>query len=190
MQIKVAMNLRMRPILMLLAAGVASNVHFVVDTQSMLPSSVRKDLDKRFGPWHGVTNKAENGKSCPTSIRGDFDGDGQEDFALHIVVKLAGPAPWHIDGNPTIYVSPTEPEQQRVILYLRRGTGFVSKTLFQHPPNQLDCLVLHRKGARDYRYDLGRYFRYRLDTVGVVAGMVGVSYIYERGKFNEVVTVD
>jgi hypothetical protein len=174
MQIRVAMNLRMRPkILMLLAAGIASNVRFVVDTQSMLPSSIPKDLNKRFGPWHGVTNKAENGKSCPTSIRGDFDGDGQEDFALHIVANRL----------------PAD-KQQRVILYLRRGTRFVSKTLFQHPPNQLDCLVLHRKGARDYRYDLGRYFRYPLDTVGCVAGMGGVSYIYERGKFNEVVTVD
>lgn len=120
-----------------------------------------------------MTNKAENGETCPDLIEGDFDGNGQKDYAIHIVVNEL----------------PVE-KQQRVILYLRKGAGFVRRTVSQLTPNQLSCLVLYKKGGRDYRYDLKRHFRYQLDTVGLVAGMGGVSYLYERGRFHEVVTVD
>jgi hypothetical protein len=153
--------------------GSNSNLHYGVDAKSKLPTAVRKDLDRRLGSWHLVTNKAENTKTCPGLIEGDFDGDGQEDYAIHVVTNEL----------------PVE-RQQRVILYLRKEAGFVRRTISQKPPSQLACLILYKKGARDYRYDLGRYFRYRFDTVGLVAGMGGVSYLYERGKFNEVVTVD
>ena len=62
-----------------LSFGLNRDLPYVAGAKSALPVSIRKDLDRRFGNWHRVAHKAENGRTCPDLIEGDFDGNSQID---------------------------------------------------------------------------------------------------------------
>ena len=138
-----------------------------------LPTFIKLGLKRHYQNWHLVTNKMETGKICPSLLTGDFDGNGQTDYAIYLVTN-----------------KPPITKQQRFVLYLKKGARYYRRTLSQQPVDQMTCPCLYKKGLRDYRYDTHQYFRYRHDTVGWVMGMGGVSYIYEKRRFNEVATVD
>ena len=139
-----------------------------------LPDAVRADLNRHADNWRFVPTTNPGGVKCASIVTGDFDGNGQTDYAVHIVA-----------GN-----GPTE-KRQRLILYLKKGEKYFGRTLSRQVPNNGQCLVFFRKGTKDYRYDTNQYFRYRYDTVGLFfPEKGGESYLYQKGRFYPVITSD
>jgi len=69
-----------------------------------LPDAVRADLNSHAGNWRLVSIKQPVGGKCVSVVTGDFDGNGQPDYAVYIVAGKG----------------PTE-KRQRLILYLKNG---------------------------------------------------------------------
>jgi hypothetical protein len=138
-----------------------------------LPDAVRADLNRHAGAWRLVSIKQPGAGKCVSVVTGDFDGNGQSDYAVYIVAGKG----------------PTE-KRQRLILYLKNGEQYSRRTLSRQSPNNDECLGFFRKGTKDYRYDTHQSFRYRYDTVGLFSEKAGESYLYRRGRFYAVLTSD
>jgi len=139
-----------------------------------LPDAVRADLNSHAGNWRLVSIKQPDGGKCVSVVTGDFDDNGQPDYAVYIVAGKG----------------PTE-KRQRLILYLKNGEQYSRRTLSRQSPNNDVCLGFFRKGTKDYRYDTNQYFRYRYDTVGLFfPEKGGESYLYQKGRFYPVITSD
>lgn len=139
-----------------------------------LPDAVRTDLNSHAGNWRLVSIKVPGGGKCVSVVTGDFDGNGQTDYAVYIVAGKG----------------PTE-KRQRLILYLNSGEQYFRRTLSRQSPNNGACLGFFKKGTKDYRYDTHKYFRYRYDTVGLFfPEKGGESYLYWKGRFYPVITSD
>lgn len=152
-----------------------------------LPSSIRADLDRRFGTWPFNETAEELRKWFSTSkqgadpnlISGDFNGDGLRDYAMQIITTSSGSA------------------VRRVLVYLRRGKGYRQRTLTTGKPSTELFLLLMRRGTKDYNYTRQREFRYKLDTIGLspkrvvpatsieTAGSTPRSPVTRRGRTND-----
>lgn len=140
----------------------------------MLPDAVRANLNRHAGNWRLAMIKDPGCGKFGSVVTGDFDGNGQTDYAVYILASI-GPAE----------------KRQRLILYLKSGEQYFRRTLSQHTPNNGMCLIFFKKGTKDYRYDTHKYFRYRYDAVGLFfPGKGGESYLYEKGLFYPVITSD
>ncbi len=139
-----------------------------------LPDEIRADLTSYLGQWRFVPNRTFDGDKCITQVTGDFDGNGQTDFAVYVRAGQGA----------------TE-TRRRLIVYLRTGVGFARRTLDKSALGNDRCLCLFRKGTKDYKYETQKYFHYQHDTVGLIyPAKAGDSYVYWRGRFYRITTSD
>ncbi len=150
-----------------------------------LPSIVRAELDKRFSGWrfpkvdegiHRYLRENISADTRPEFISGDFDGNGQLDYAVIIEHGVA----LNEDGNP---VRPNG----YVVAFLKNG----DKLKFYMVDDGGEYITLMKKGEKDYDYGTDKNFIYKNDAI--FSGYFekgGSSYIYEKGKFRGITTSD
>jgi hypothetical protein len=113
----------------------------------------------------------------PDWIAGDFDADGQRDYAVQIV-------------------RPSSPNgTQYVLAFLRRGGGYQRLVVNSFPESQGSYLALARRGERvaDLEADLNgdSTFVLRADAIHILFGQeAGSTCVYERGRFRCVLSSD
>jgi hypothetical protein len=151
-----------------------------------LASAIKSALDRRFPGWQFPSVSNDICKflkdyvapdARPELITGDFDGNGQLDYAALVqqgtVTNSEGVAIGH-----NVYV----------VAFLKKRSRF---KMYIADPEGGEYLVLMRKGKRDYDYETNRYFTYANDAI--FAGIfekAGESYIYENGRFRAIITSD
>jgi len=150
-----------------------------------LPSIVRTELDKRFSGWrfpkvdegiHRYLRENISADIRPEFISGDFDGNGQLDYAVIIEHGVA----LGEDGNPVghnIYVVAFLKNGNKLKFYMLRDGG--------------EFIALIKKGEKGYDYATDKNFIYKNDAI--FSGYFekgGSSYIYEKGKFRGITTSD
>ncbi len=150
-----------------------------------LPSIVRAELDKRFPGWrfpkvdegiHRYLRENISADTRPEFISGDFDGNGQLDYAVMIEHGVA----LNEDGNPVghnIYV----------VAFLKYG----GKLKFYMVEDGGEYITLIKKGEKGYDYETDKNFIYKNDALfSGYFEKAGVSHIYEKGKFRGITTSD
>jgi len=156
-----------------------------------LPSIVRTELDKRFSGWrfpkvdegiHRYLRENISADIRPEFISGDFDGNGQLDYAVIIEHGVA----LGEDGNPVghnIYVVAFLKNGDKLKFYMVDDGGMVvDGGVF---------IALIKKGEKGYDYGTDKNFIYKNDAI--FSGYFekgGSSYIYEKGKFRGITTSD
>jgi len=150
-----------------------------------LPSIVRTELDKRFSGWrfpkvdegiHRYLRENISADTRPEFISGDFDGNGQLDYAVIIEHGVA----LGEDGNPVGH-------NTYVVAFLKSG----DKLKFYMMDGGGEYIALIKKGEKGYEYGTGKNFIYKNDAI--FSGYFekgGSSYIYEKGKFRGITTSD
>ena len=159
---------------------------FRCETKPELPHSIKVLLDKQFPGWQfpDVSDddcqsvKSWSGKDAyPQLIKGDFDGDGWDDYA--VLIKND----WQPDDKGRMLT----PGDVLIVAFLNQNGGFTTQVVTHKGGG---CLELMRKGDRDYDYEVQREFTYQYDTIMSGEGMGGTSYVYENGKFRAIITSD
>jgi hypothetical protein len=136
-----------------------------------LPRDVRQLLNQKFPGWHFATIidslKAEiSPDSSPEWVEGDYDGDGQTDYAVQIV----RPGP--------------RDSQQVVLAFLHRGKGYELRTLKSFGIQQASFLRTSPKGQETMDIDNGTKIINPSDAIDLLYGQeAGETFIYEKGQF-------
>lgn len=161
------------------------NRHFKQDALVTLPASMKAILDKRFPGWRylPVDNEirtflkgyvSENAR--PDLINGDFDGNGQTDFAILIEENTRSPK-----------AASTKMRKARLVVFLNNAAGLQIKVL--DPEGAY--LVLMKRGDWDYSYETDQYFTYQHDAIFTgIFEKGGTSYVYRKGRFRSIITSD
>jgi len=124
--------------------------------QGGLPDPIRHMLTARFPGWAFATLSPGHEASSvsgasPAWIAGDFDGDGRTDYAVQLVTPSSG-------GSV-----------QRVLAFMRRGSGYTLVPLDSFQPTPTVYLQLVSKGAVRANLDAGaRTFRLTHEAVDIV----------------------
>lgn len=150
-----------------------------------LPSSARLTLDRRFPGWKFAEVSQEvrqffatdrKGES-PCLISGDFDGNGQPDYAVLI---------WH--GKERNGEGKAIGPRSFLAVFLRKSRGF-RMYVIKDPDG--DYLSLAKNGTKDYNYDEQKEITYANDAILTgVFDKGGSSYVYENGRFRSFVSSD
>jgi hypothetical protein len=153
-----------------------------------LPEAVISILDKRFPGWRfsEVSNDVRQlfrerfPDSQPNLIKGDFDGNGQMDYAVlieHSTLDKGGADSGHVVEK---------------LAFLKRGTGYKLFILEENSSADLELyLNFARKGKESRVFTTQRKFRYPNDSIGVsYFEKAGGTYIYRKGKFRYVYESD
>lgn len=151
-----------------------------------VPLAIKAELDKRFPGWRFPKIDPEIGKylsernkqdTYPEFISGDFDGNGQMDYAALIE---DGTALLNEDGVPV-------EANRELIVFLKNGSKFKFHTLDEAS----EYIALIKKGERGYSYETDKKFTYRNDAIFTgYWEKGGVSLVYEKGKFRSITTSD
>lgn len=152
---------------------VSASLMPLLTPERYLPQAIRQDLTRQLGKWHLVAVTRPDGKTEPPIITGDFDGNGQIDYAVYLKSEKG-----------------LSDRQQQLIIYLNRGGRYRRHTLLRQSATTDTWPYLFKKGQSDYRYDRGKNFRYEYDTIGHFSEKGGVSYLYRKGRFYPVITSD
>jgi hypothetical protein len=151
-----------------------------------VPLAIKTELDKRFPDWRFPKIDPEIGRYLrehhtpdmyPEFISGDFDGNGQIDYAALIE---DGTALLNEEGVPV-------EASRQLIVFLKNGKKFKFHSLDQAS----EYIALIKKGERGYSYETDKKFTYKNDAI--FTGFWekgGVSLVYEKGKFRSIVTSD
>ena len=160
-----------------------------------LPSIVRAELDKRFSGWrfpkvdesiHRYLREINSADIHPEFISGDFDGNGQLDYAVRIEHGVA----LGEDGDPVghnTYVVAFLKNRDKLKFYMLEH-GMANDGMVDY---EGEIITLIKKGEKGYEYGTGKNFIYKNDTI--FSGYFekgGSSYIYEKGKFRGITTSD
>ena len=149
-----------------------------------LPESIRQHLNRKYYAWKFSLIESEihqflkQRHARPDLISGDFDGNGRTDYAVYIVY-----------GKPPA-------RKISVVVWLSTETGWKIHRLETHAAGEENLpsnsyLVLAKKGTRDYDYHRDRKFTYPHDSIFVgIFEKAGVSYVYGKGRFRQIVTSD
>lgn len=150
-----------------------------------LPPIVRAELDKRFSGWqfpkvdegiHSYFRENVSADTRPEFISGDFDGNGQSDYAVMIEHGVA----LGEDGNPVGH-------NTYVVAFLKNG----NKLKFYMVDDGDEYIALVKKGEKGYDYETDKNFIYKNDAIfSGYFEKAGVSHIYEKGKFRGITTSD
>lgn len=145
-------------------------------------------MDKRFPGWR--LSQVSDGVrqffgerfpgARPNLIKGDFDGDGQADYAVlieHGNFDRGGAAFSHVVEK---------------LAFLRRGAGYRLYTLEEAAPANPELyLTLAGKGEEGVDFHTQRKFRYPNDSITVsFFEKAGGTYIYRKGRFRYIVESD
>lgn len=128
-------------------------------------------IQKEVGAFH----RQKKFPFAPNLIRGDWNGDGRMDYAVLIEQgKLKNTANEIIE------------DRRLLIAFVKNRKGFRYSQF-----DGGDFIQLMKKGAKDYDYNTGKDFRYKTDAIfSGIWEKSGVSYVWEKGKFVEIVTSD
>lgn len=143
-----------------------------------LPQDVRRLLDQKFPGWQFATIRDSlRAEISPDSsaewVQGDYDGDGQRDYAVQIVRPAPG------DG------------QQVVIALVRRGKGYDLHTLKSFGIQQASYLRTSPKGQKTMDIENRTKLINTTDAIDVLYGQVaGETFFYEKGQFRLVASGD
>lgn len=146
-----------------------------------LPDAIRIILNKEYANWKfsGVSKEIitffnQNKFSFqPNLLIGDFDGNGKKDYAVQINNS--------IDSIHKRYV----------IAFLNKEGVFNSYILEMGNISPETYLYLFKKGEKDYNYETKEEFQYKNYSIGVMYFEAsGVSYIFEEGRFQKIISSD
>lgn len=112
----------------------------------------------------------------PHLIKGDFNDDGREDYAVLIQ-----------QGARVTNGGAVKPLIIHIVTFFRRPDGFQMHHVTDKGGGSL---ILMRKGETDYDYEKQREFTYPRDALFSGMGMGGTSYLYEYGLFRAITTSD
>lgn len=160
----------------------AAHVHFGQGME--IPSDIRESLNVSYPGWRFSIVDAEVSDfisqrfpgAKPNLISGDFDGDGEADFAMlieHTNFDEPGTAITHI---------------METLAFIKRGNGYTKYVLEEASgANPIVYLTLAKKGSRGREFESGKKFRYPNDSIGIsFFEKAGGTYIFENGKFRYV----
>jgi hypothetical protein len=154
--------------------------------ENRLPSTIRIKLDKRFPGWRFAQISVEirdamkeyvSLNSQLDLIKGDFDGNGQLDYALLIE-----------QGDIFNDTGAVVGRNNHIVAFLKRGNDY---SLHLVDSNAGDYLLLWRKGDQGYSYESQRNIVFDNDAMeAVIFEKAGTSYVYKKGKFLRIITGD
>ena len=170
---------------MLLCLLLWSSVSTGQELAEQIPLPIKSALDRKFQGWKFVEASNDirkflrehiSAEARPEIIRGDFDGNGQLDYAVLIahsrVLKDGFKA-----GDEHIFIAAFLKKRDRYKLYVLDEAG--------------EYLTLGRKGANGYDFYANKKFEYANDAIQVwIFEKAGWSYVYEKGKFRYIYMVD
>ena len=151
-----------------------------------LPTAIRLKLDKRFPGWHfarisdeirQATKEWVSPDSQIDLIKGDFDGNGELDYALLIE---------HGDilNDDGVVIG----RNVYIVAFLRKGNDY---KFYLVDSNAGDYLLLIRKGDGRYDYEAQKKFTFTKDAIdSVTFEKAATSYVYEKGKFRAILSGD
>ena len=150
-----------------------------------LPPELMGQLDRKLPDWKFAEVREEIRRwlkesagpdARPDLIRGDFDGDGEADYAALVEHgKVFGDE--GVEIGPNVYIA----------AFLKRKSGYRLHLIEEGG----EYLVLMKKGEKDYDYERQDTFVYANDAI--FAGIfekAGTSNVYEKGKFRAIITSD
>ena len=143
-----------------------------------LPPGVASFLDQRFPGWKFATvveslRARFSAEYSAAWIEGDYDGDGQKDYAVQIVVGGASD------------------RQQIVLVLLRRPDGYELHTLKSFPVQDASYLHTSPKGAETMDVENDTKIVNRTDVIDLLYGEeAGETFFYENGRFRGVISGD
>jgi hypothetical protein len=116
----------------------------------------------------------------PNLISGDFDGNGQTDYAMLIEHR-------NFDKTGKDFTHLVEQ-----LAFLKKGTSYKLYVLDQNTSATLELyLTLARKGEVGRAFSTQRKFRYPNDSISLsYFEKAGGTYIYRRGRFRYVTESD
>ena len=164
---------------------VATETVWGCEATPKLPRPIKVLLDRKFPGWqfpavseddcHDV--KTWGGKDAFAQlIQGDFDGDGQLDYAV-LIEEESGTDDRGLVSRPAVYI----------VAFLAKRNEYKMRIVTHEGGGSLQLM---RKGDGDYDYESQREFTYSHDTIFSGVGMGGSSYLYENGKFRAIITSD
>ncbi len=151
-----------------------------------LPHSAQAKLDKKYPGWKFVPVSDEIRQyfkqdlpgARPDLIAGDFDGNGQTDYAVLIEHGIITGA----NGKPI-------GRRAHLLAFLQRKQGF--KLYVVDDEGGGEYLTLARKGTQGYDYETQQNFIYQHDTISTgIFEKAGSSYLFEHGRFRVIITSD
>ncbi len=156
------------------------------ETPNQLPTAVSSILDKRFPGWRfsevsgDVQQFFAARLAAPNLIKGDFDGNGQIDYAVLIEHS-------NFDKSGVGFSHVVE-----TLAFLKTGAAYKLYTLGGNAPANLELyLTLARKGEEGRNFHTEKKFRYPNDSIHVsYFEKAGGTYIYSKGRFRHVVESD
>lgn len=154
-----------------------------------LSTSIRATLDTKFSGWRLAEPSAavrdfvaqRSPGSHPSLLVGDFDGNGQADYALLIEHT-------NFDGRGKAFTHVKQP-----LVFLGGTRGFTLIALDEpSPADPCVYLTLRRKGTEGFDFGANRKFSYPSDSIGYSYFDKAASgtYIYTNGAFRYVTEAD
>jgi hypothetical protein len=151
-----------------------------------LPSAIRLKLGKKFPGWRFARISDEvrqalkeevSPDSQPDLVKGDFDGDGQLDYALLIEHG-------DIVNGARVVIG----RNNHIVAFLKRGDDYKSYLVGS---NTGEYLCLRRKGDGGYNYETQKEFTFANDAIEAeIFEKAATAYVYENGKFRAIITGD
>jgi len=158
-----------------------------MQASTQVENVIRRELNKKFPGWKFVNiHKAIHKRlrehiskdALPNLIQEDFDGNGQSDFAVYIT-----------HGRRS-------KEKDIIVALLKTGELFqlhilnsVVSTSEQYPSEHY--LMVAKKGSEGLDHETHKKFKYaRASIMEIIDGRGSISYVYEKGKFRQIITGD
>ncbi len=153
-----------------------------------IPSEIRSMLDKKFPGWKSpevdqyvlsFLRERVSANARPEIITGDFDGNGKADHA--VVIK---------HGNALDESGKVIGKNVYAVAFLKRRNGYKLFVL-KGDGGATEYLTLGKKGTESYDHEAGKKFTYENDSIeGWIFEKAGWAYVYEKGKFRYIYTLD
>ncbi len=100
----------------------------------------------------------------PNVVKGDFDGDGQADYAVQVLAH----------------------GKQVLIVMLERKNGYSAHVLAEDQPDPFVFLLRYDKGSKDFDFEKLKPFRYSADSIGLMYfDRTPLTFMYRSGHFEK-----
>lgn len=151
-----------------------------------IPLSIQRTLNNKFPGWRfpnlnrDIRKAAKQSAQFPQMnlIQGDFDGNGQLDYALQIE-----------QGNFLNERNGNSSNRLYLVAFLKKGNGYRFYLVDEN--GDRDYLILQKKGGRLYNFELQGNFTLKNDAFeAIIFEKAGTTYVYEKGRFLAITTGD
>ncbi|CAN5332507.1 hypothetical protein BH20ACI2_BH20ACI2_16890 [soil metagenome] len=153
-----------------------------------IPSDIKTTLDKKFPGWkfaevdeyvRSFLRERVSANARPEMIMGDFDGNGKADYA--VLIK---------HGKALDESGKAIGENVYVVAFLKKRNGHKLYVL-NADGDTPEYLTLGRRGEQSYDHHANKKFTYANDSIeGWIFEKAGWTYVYEKGKFRYIYTLD